>query len=144
VLIANHSIEITIDIDNNRLQEEDHHSTSIDDLDFDGILSPKNAVAPNQRFISVQPNPHQSVSENDITGDITPEIGTPRPNDKTVQLEWKKAPSFCRFKICLPCRKLCYPDPSKPKKSCSEIFCKSFSKAKKKTMKFKMSWSLLT
>jgi hypothetical protein len=64
------------------------------------------------------------------------------PEDEDLE-EKMKIPAICKLNMCRPCRKLCYRDKNKPKKSCAQIFCRSYLISRNRATMFKMSIELL-
>lgn len=89
--------------------------------------------------------------ETDRQENTTPELEH-GPDDESLGLEneegerplRRRPPVVCRTRMCRPCRRLCFPDPSKPKESCARIFCPSFLKARLGAARYRTSWNLLT
>lgn len=153
-LVANEHIKVAIDLPELPEEEPENSDSSVEDEDDDAEDSEAkggekpgiNAIAPNPHSDSAKPNEAERIDNNATPDLVEDEYEGMYTNEGEQDLGPKRRipPAICRGRLCRPCRKMCFADPSKPKESWSKIFCPLFLKSRLDATRFRISWKLLT
>lgn len=148
-LVANEHIKIAIDLPELPEDEPENSESSEPEDDAEDSQEEKggekpgvNAIAPESAKIN-----DSEKNEHNITPDLVEEdydgMYTHEAEDD-LKPKRRVPPAICRARMCRPCRKMCFADPTKPKAPWSKIFCPLFLKSRLDATRFRISWKLLT